>query len=245
MILRELIRETILHTQLAESKSPIARAVSMGYAIGDVTHTDGPMEGFVIYDPSQLIQSVRYARAKEAIPYVIEESFEEGNPIVKSGVFVKKTNKSNSGAECLGSYYVKYSASWPGTGMGPAAYEAAMWYYDGLTSDRNLTSSSAANVWKNYSDRAKSGEIEALEFDNFEDPRTPPVEDDCKLQDRQWLNYKYKIKTEPSGLSSLEARHNEARAELSRMGFPIDQMPRLMGEQLLNIFDEAYAGQDK
>jgi len=242
MILREFIRETILHMMLTESTSPISRAVSMGYAICDIMHRGhkNELEGVAIYDPNLLIESVRYARATEAIPFAIEESLELGNPIVKSGVFVRKVNKLSWNAECLGSYYVEFSAAWPGTGMGPAAYEAAMWYYGGLTSDRSETSDSAAKIWKNYNNRAKSGEIEALEFDNYEDPQTPPIEDDCKLQDRQWLNYKYKIKTEPNGLSQLEARHNEARVALSKMGFPIDRMPRLMGKQLACIFDEVY-----
>jgi hypothetical protein len=122
--------------------------------------------------------------------------------------------------------------------MGPAAYEAAMWYAGGLTSDRMETSRAAGRVWLNYKERSASGDIESLPFDDLNDPKTPPPNDDCVMQDREWLNYSYKLKSPPPGLGEMEGNHEKTKSIIKGLGYPVETFEHKLKLLFMMIFDE-------
>jgi hypothetical protein len=227
-MIRSLIREILLQ----ESNSPTSRAASKGMAVCKIGDRVGHV---LIYDPGLLVNYVKYARAKEAIPEVIEDSIED-DPVVRSGVVYAR--RVEGLGECHGGGVVLKSASWPGSGMGPAAYEAAMWYAGGLTSDRMETSRAAGRVWLNYKGRSVSGDIESLPFDDLNDPKTPPPNDDCVMQDREWLNYSYRLKSPPPGLEEMEGNHEKTKSIIKGLGYPVETLEHKLKLLFMMIFDE-------
>ena len=95
--------------------------------------------------------------------------------------------------------------------MGPVVYELAMWLTGGLASDRFTVSADAASVWRRFELRTK--DVINEPFDDIDDPKTPPVDDDCIIQrereKRQHLDSSYKLKEKPSGLDEMLRRHEE------------------------------------
>jgi hypothetical protein len=222
-LLRKIIREVLL----PESVSPTATAAAMGMA---VCLTKGYV---IIYDPKILISAIENVQDLEEIPGVIESTLED-EPVVRAGV---RYSHSSAGGPCNRSGIVMQSASWEGSRMGPAAYEAAMWYAGGLASDREETSRSAGRVWKRYKNRAEDGELESIPFDNIEDPKTPPIEDDCVMQDKLWLNSSYRLWEKPEGLAEMEARHHAAISQISDLGYSINRLEPALRSQFSSIFD--------
>jgi len=207
-MIRQLIREMLLQ----EAQSPIMRAASMGLAVCVVGSPDSAGH-IIIYNP-QIIYRLAKATVDAGLPIdpdLILDSIDE-EPIVRSGV-----GWTTEPEPCNGAKVVTKAASVDGSGMGPSAYEAAIWYTGGLASDRLETSRLAGHVWSRYYDRE---DVERSPFDDIDDPQTPPVEDDCHLQDRPYLNYSYKLRSKPPGLDVLERNHEECLAfcEKNAMG---------------------------
>lgn len=205
-MIRQLIREILLQ----EAQSPTLRAANAGLAVCVV----GSPEFFgqlIIYDPEIIYRLVR--EYKEAdIPInntlIYNSIYEE--PIVRAGI---TWNESRD--PCNGAKIVSKAASVDGSGMGPSAYEAAIWYTDGLASDRIDTSRRAGQVWSKYYDRDN---VEKFPFDNVDEPQTPPKEDDCEFQDKPFLNYSYRLKHAPPGLSVLEKNHEKCEKFCEEIG---------------------------
>ena len=228
-MMRHLIREMLLQ----ESLSPTARAASQGMAI--CTVGDPKSQAYVlVYDPKLLVSYVTDA-SNDGIPVddIVEDSIDI-NPIVRSGVTIFHEYDGT----CYGKGIVGKAASVPGSGMGPAAYEAAMWYAEGLASDCAETSRLAGSVWLRYNQRAEAGEIESLPFDDIHDPHTEPIEDDCEMQDRHWLNYMYRLKSKPPGLDELERNHNAVLPIIKKKKYPIDKLPWKLRQLFMMLFDE-------
>jgi len=228
-VVRKLVREMLLR----ESQSPTARAAAQGMAI--CTVGDPKIQAYVlVYDPKLLVRYVTDV-SSDGIPVddVVEDSIDV-NPVVRSGVTIFHEYDGS----CYGKGIVRKAASVPGSGMGPAAYEAAMWYADGLTSDRQETSRLAGSVWFRYKQRADAGELDALRFDDVSDPQTPPPEDDCALQDRDWLNYSYRLKSKPPGLDELEKNHKAVLPIIKKKKYPVDKLPWKLRQLFMMLFDE-------
>lgn len=233
MMSESMVRRLVREMLLLESQSPTARAAAQGMAI--CTVGDPKSQAYVlVYDPNLLVRYVTDV-ASDGIPVddVVEDSIDV-NPVVRSGVTIFHEYDGT----CYGKGIVGKAASVPGSGMGPAAYEAAMWYADGLASDRQETSRLAGSVWLRYNQRAESGEIEALPFDDVSDPQTPPVEDDCEIQDRDWLNYMYRLKSKPPGLDELEKNHKAVLPIIKKKKYPIDKLPWKLRQLFMMLFDQ-------
>lgn len=96
-------------------------------------------------------------------------------------------------------------------GYGPMLYDLALSHCKVLTSDRITVSKYAEKVWHYYYTSRR--DVEALPFDDIEDPKTPPTLDDAIMQDdeRDWLNYAYKLKGAPIyDVNKLEKESSEA-----------------------------------
>lgn len=77
-------------------------------------------------------------------------------------------------------------------GYGPLIYDVAMSKLDWITSDRHSVSPEAEKIWAFYKNRRP--DVNKLEFDDVNDPRTPPKEDDAVLHvdgAKNPLNYAY------------------------------------------------------
>jgi len=133
------------------------------------------------------------------------------NPVVAYVSFLpNQHNKCHNGAEVL------MSAARKDSKMGIVAYESALYYatqqFGGLYADRSTPSGSALEVWKKYSERP---DVEHLRFDDVENPKTPPPNDDCHLASKgkkrlsSFIDNVYRLKEKPSALSSLESSHEK------------------------------------
>ena len=223
-LLRSLIRETLLQ----ESDSPTARVAAAGYAVAKVNQSYTATV-VMIYSPKILFEILDGLDdpSSENIKHAVRDSLLETS-IVRSAVGYRSADDSPSAAEargpCWDSGIVSYAVSANDDPdlprVGPAAYEAAMWYSKDhtLAPDRESVSSSAERVWSRYSGRVGKG-VDALEFDDKYDPKTPELEDDCWLHDSDALNHAYALDAKPAGLDSLEKKHKECIKKLEREYF--------------------------
>ena len=121
-------------------------------------------------------------------------------------------------AICNRAKFIKQSVSLPDTGLGPAAYDIAMWYASksggGLASDRGYVSKAATSVWQKY---LKRSDVEIKDFDNVKKPKTPPPEDDCAVHHDERIDFSAKLMKKPSGLQALESNHKKAIKYISEM----------------------------
>jgi len=217
---------------ITEMSSPAARAASQGMAVCTIGNRNHQAI-VVVYDPNLLLGYLRQKRSLEDRKTVIEDSVGL-DPVVRAGV----TYYKSSDPRCHDNGIVGKAASVTGSGMGPAAYEAAMWYAGGLASDREETSRRAGRVWSVYKNRADAGDLDALPFDDVEDPQTLPDVDDCGIQDREWLNYSYRLPAKPAGLDIMEKNHEAIKPKLKRLGFPDDTLEWKLKMLFMMIFDE-------
>lgn len=244
--LRRLIRETLL------SESPTARAAAAGLAL--LAWSRGKTSGVIIYSPDvlfELIDNLVIDLNGETpdvteIRKVIRDSLHE-TCVVRSAVSYASPP---SHAPCWGAEIVQYSVS-ADDGlsrdgkMGPAAYDAAMWYAHAhsLAPDRSLVSTSAERVWKRYSQRAEGGDVIELPFDDLENPKTPEPADDCYVYgpSRQSLDSAYYLKSKPDGLASLEQRHSETIEKLySDYEFDEVELESALHRLAAQLFDSQY-----
>ena len=204
-MIRQLIRE-----MLQESVSPTSKAADQGLAVCTVgdPKTAGSL---MIYDPAIIDASLAGDETGDGFgaQNIFDTLYE--NPAVRAGVTWQIGD-----TPCNAAKIILRAASAEGSGMGPAAYEAAMWYTGGLAPDRTEVHSSAANVWKRYYARP---DVEKLPFDDVENPETPPPDDDCEMhEERPYLNYSYSLPREPAGLAKMEAAHELCMQKCKELG---------------------------
>ena len=196
-LIRSLVRNV-----LSESSSPVAKADAEGLA-ALITSYNVFQRMIIVYDPAKMqsyLDSITAAGndINEIYPAIMRDL-----GVIRASVVYERNDEP-----CNDAASVAMSVSFEGSGMGPAAYDIAMWCSKGgLTSDRADVSQSARSVWKKYSKRT---DVEKTEFDNIENPKTIPDEDDCTLhKGSPTLNRSYKILSKPAGLGSMIARHNK------------------------------------
>jgi hypothetical protein len=203
--------------------NPIDKAAGKGLGIHLVMKKDRGI--VVVYDAKKILDQIEFWKkndpSKLADPTSIIEILDGYQKIeVVAGVrFAKPTWDKG---ECNNALEITNSASKKNSKLGPTAYEAALYYVDGLTSDRLIVRPSAAKVWSIYSKRADSENIEKEPFDDYDsDQKKTPndTSDDCALhKDRDPLNYSYNIESKPSGLQELEDNHVKVLAAMAQLG---------------------------
>lgn len=156
------------------------------------------------------------ARAKAFNKYVVlqfaSDLFENGSPDGIYG-YMKVNDPSENDSECHGSSEIKLAAAVKG--YGPLMYDIAMSNSPNheIHADRVAVSTDARAVWSFFRD--KRSDVEALKFDNVDDPQTPSPEDDCNVHEPEKnsaVDYAYKgSKTvNVSGMESVHARFAKA-----------------------------------
>lgn len=219
--------------------NPIAKAVGKGLAIStQIRRGQGVV---VVYDAQKIIDTFEFYKKHkpESIsePYMVIDILSR-NIDVLAGVRFSKP-RYNRG-ECNNSYEVTNSASKENSKLGPTAYEAALFYLNGLSPDRMVVKPGAEKVWSIYNKRADSEEVEKKPFDDLDsDQKQTPddTSDDCLLhKGKDHLNYSYDIDSKPSGLKELEDNHVKVLITLSQLG--VKQNTFLF--RLSNIFDHLF-----
>jgi hypothetical protein len=231
--LRSLIRE-----MLAES-DPTARASAAGLAV--CRYSQSGEEMVIIYSPLNLVKAKNIEKISERSPWNVRKPVikELARTSILSGVTYRMNTNCNNSASIVQSVSAR-------GGLGPAAYEVAMWDLSqrgfSLTSDRKNVSPDAARVWIRYADRGSN--VSKMPFDDVENPKTPPIEDDCRLQKLDYLDQSYSLNAEPAGLSSMEAAHRDmidwASSTWGSSGQGILEF--LLQDAMIDLFSQKYSG---
>lgn len=109
---------------------------------------------------------------------------EEKKPNKFSGELVARlatSSKDDSKGACRNAYVVNYAVvNAPGGGLGRLLYYIVMHYAgaSGITADRVKSSYDAVSAWNKLS---SDSEVKKLPLDDFYNPKTPDLEDDCNL----------------------------------------------------------------
>ena len=203
--------------------SPIDRALGKGLGLHVQADKDG---GWVIvYDAKKILDAIEYFKendTKFSELYNVMSTLESYQKIeVLAGVVF--TRSTSTKGECNNAFQVSNSASKKDSKLGPIAYEAALYYLDGLAPDRFVVKPGADKVWSIYSKRADSGDVTKEPFDDIDadaEKRTPDdTSDDCVLhKGKDHLNYSYDIEAKPSGLQELENNNVKVLAALAQLG---------------------------
>ncbi len=158
-----------------------------------------------------------------------------------SGVLAGLTlNKTDIHGECNDAWQVSTAVSRE-RGWGTKVYLAAFELLRSISPNRYSVSASAEGMWKSLTRR---GIVEPEPFDDFEDPKTPPTSDDCKvfkLSDPV-LNSSFRlVGSIPADVSQLLEDGEEHLRDLSRSGTKHFASMILTGG-LDNLFDDIYEG---
>jgi hypothetical protein len=203
--------------------SPIDKALGKG--LGLTVSMRGDNGFVVVYDAKKILDKIEFYKNnypdKLSEPHMIMDILDGyGSIDVVAGVKFAKPRYDKG--ECNNSFEVTNSASKKDSKLGPAAYEAALFYLDGLSPDRMVVKPGADKVWSIYNKRADSKEVEKKPFDDIDSDqkRTPDdTSDDCVLhKGKDHLNYSYDIQSKPSGLKELEDNHVKVLATLAQLG---------------------------
>jgi hypothetical protein len=184
-----------LHKTLYEASSKLQSAADRGFALATFQVSKGE-DIVVIYEPA----AVEFFAEKKEDDQTLAQAFKSlklSDPkkfgvvamiqYSKTPALKLMTKKSKKSAV----KYVNRSAALGGTG--PLVYDAAIWYSDGLASDRSSVSPRAQNVWLKYKER---NDVEIIEL-NESSPSDPAGV----------MDFAVKMTARPPGLDKLEDAH--------------------------------------
>ena len=225
--------------------SPIDRALGKGLGLHVQADKDG---GWVIvYDAKKILDAIENLKEKnpESLePYNVMYTLEGYQKIeVLAGVVFSKSDSTKG--ECNNAFQVTNSASKEDSKLGPTAYEAALYYLDGLAPDRFVVKPGADKVWSIYSKRADSGDVTKDPFDDIDagdEKKTPDdTSDDCILhKGKDHLNHSYDIEAKPSGLQELENNNVKVIAALAQLGVKQRQFFSYLENYFNSLFSSRY-----
>jgi GNAT superfamily N-acetyltransferase len=210
---------------------------------------------FLLFDPSKLLSALSDRRLQELI--LSQKSDKPVSRLVdysRAFIGTLMVNEKPPSQPCMGAREVSYSAvssQYQGKGYGKLLYTAAMQHVkSSLMPDRDSVSDDAARVWNSF-DRDPSIEKEPEnkppyigQFDNYENPKTEPKNDDCSLHPNPTLNKAYT--SEGSGvLRTLVANNTKFETSALRL----DKKAQLMYKFYMqkrsaiasNVFQREYA----
>lgn len=160
-LLREYVR--ILLQEAAISASD---AASQGLALIKTHYIDTEL---TLFNAEALLEMIKSGEIRTGAD--IHNNYEK---IIVGAISI---NPSESGGECYGAEQISYPVAIKG--YGPLLYDFALHYSKALMPDRSGTSHSAQQIWKFYDQNR--GDVQSAEFDDVQNPKTPPKEDDCKI----------------------------------------------------------------
>lgn len=161
----------------------------------------------ILYDPADLVENFEEILDPEQRTKFFEDYGVAD--ILKGVVAIRKVPEWNG--KCYGAWQIDYIA---GPGWGHILYPVAQALTpEGLlTPDRSSVSDDASSAWEKS---LKLGRPRK-KFDNMKDPKTPPTEDDCKIDpERDHLNWAYGPRGGEVGLlATLEQNHSAAMSQI-------------------------------
>lgn len=161
----------------------------------------------ILYDPADLVQNFEEILHPDQRTRFFEDYGVAD--ILKGVVAIRKVPEWNG--KCYGAWQIDYIA---GPGWGHILYPVAQALTpEGLlTPDRSSVSDDASSAWEKS---LKLGRPRK-KFDNMKDPKTPPTEDDCKIDpERDHLNWAYGPKGGEAGLfDTLKGNHETAMSKI-------------------------------
>ena len=146
-------------------------------------------------------------------------------------------------APCWGAYELGRMAT--DKGFGPMLSDIVLSDVKIMTPDRLMVRPAAANLFKYYRDRRT--DIDKKPFDDVHNPKTPPKEDDCRINDDgDELNYAYSMKgsVDSSGLKKNHVNFvMRIRKLVTKFGGKIvkDQIESAISEAGDEFFTQRYA----
>ena len=203
--------------------SPIDKALGKG--LGLTVSMSGDNGFVIVYDAKKILDKIEFYKnnypEKLSEPHMIMNVL-DGYGIIDVVAGVRFAKPRYDKGECNNAFEVTNSASKKGSKLGPAAYEAALFYLNGLSPDRIVVKPGADKVWSIYNKRTDSQEVEKEPFDDIDSDqkRTPDdTSDDCVLhKGKEYLNYSYDIEPKPPGLQELEDNHVKVLSILAQLG---------------------------
>lgn len=232
-LLRKLIKEEL------KLSSKVSAAKDVGLAVASLKSPD---DSYVfIYDPNLVLKlAERSSNTGDSLIVTFKEFSETIGDVLLASVIYGKDIYLDKRAICNNANFVKQSAAIKG--LGPAAYDIAMWYSTSknrqLAPDRGYVSKRATNVWRNYASR---DDVKLTDFDNVKKPKTPPPEDDCFVHGEKEIDLSGKMLDEPTGLKQLEANHKKVMKVLKN-DFVIfeDDLIRMLSYAADKLFREKF-----
>lgn len=131
-------------------------------------------------------------------------------------------------------------------GYGPMLHDVAMAYSPtgAIIPDRNAVSKEESNLYKSYRDGRP--DVEKMQLDDKEDPKTPPKVDDSKVwhDGRDHLNFAFKKKNAVD-VKDLEKNHEDAmrtiEKRMNKLGWDSDTIDDILQTASADFFNRIYA----
>lgn len=200
--MNRLLREFISLSLKEAAASPEGLALHVGMK--------GKWTLLVMWDPAALIDIISKLPEKHAYPKDVSDTLLN---IVEQWVLAMITLGDEMPKDHWGGREVISSGA--RKGYGPAIYDLAMSMFGPLYSDRQSVSPSAQNIWDFY---MKRGDVKRLPFDDIQDPKTPPREDDSEIYpEKPSLNAAYMLKSQHASTRALLDKNNTAVKVVAEM----------------------------
>ncbi len=190
---------------------------------------------YILYDSAKLKQFAK--ESDDFITSVMQNPQQENSSQLIFGyIAILRKDPSKKRGICYGASEIKLAAAQKG--WGPLMYDIVMSDTDALMPDRRSVSPSAAGVWKYYKD--KRSDVEKLPFDDINNKKTPPEEDDCFLHGKEELDNAYKLNSNVN-VSKLRAVHNQTAQAISKMlDISVAEVEGALESAASNFFDRVY-----
>ncbi len=230
--------KTFIRQFLTEAAVGASSAASEGYALFMTDDFIG--HSYVLYNPSFYLDALAERKQKKELNQKDVDVVLSLSGGVVGAIFTDK----NKEGPCYDSSIIAGSSAIKG--YGPLMYDIAMTYSPGktLSPDRDTVSKTAHSVWKYYYDNR--ADVDKKKFDNIENPKTPPKEDDCPVfqnPQRPELNYAYTAKGGVN-ISGLVSNHIDFLDKLEELT-GIQGLKNTTRESFMKAGNSFFAGKYK
>ena len=200
---------------LGESVSSRLAAVSHRVAIANIGEGRGSTR-IVVYEPSELESYLTMLKGPISLPV-----FKLVELAARNFAAVQVRDIEGWEGLCAGAKKVVSSFATPGSGLGPAAYEAAMWFTKLLMPDREGVSTDAEAIWEKFAQRDDVERIKLTPLRPLGPNKKPKFYDettDCYQLNTDELDSAYRMLSKPNGLDAAMDRHEAIMKRLADKG---------------------------
>lgn len=173
---RDLLREFVKETLVEAALDPGA-ALKQG--LGLVAYDMGAKKALVLFHVKKAAEAA-YKLKQEKGDKATSDDYMN---VLESNIVGFVLGKSPEKGPSWGAMMISSSAA--AKGFGPMMYDIAMSKWGRIMPDRKFVSPSAEKVWTYYANGRK--DVERLQFDDIEDPKTPDPQDDAVIHHKNGL----------------------------------------------------------